>query len=217
MSRVTLSASRLTFRLRLDEHHEHTPKLYVWLSQNVSSDLKLLVKSDEPVYWEFDTATGIVHPQEKDIPLQERVQNCNLNVDVFCDVYTKYGEHGKNQAGSVSIPLRELLGSAQDTRTYNFSIPSWGDPNARGANRDPAVENNKGTIHLDGPVDVMIDGVVVPPLDAAGVAVAEKVDVAKEQVSRHYMSSLVAFCRKLGYTWEATSLINAYAFSLCSR
>jgi len=208
MSRVTLSSLNLAFQLRLDEQHEHTPRLFVWLSQNVSSDVKHIKDPNNPVSWTFDTSTAVVSAQEKDIPLLERVQYCKLNIDVFCDVYTKHREHGLNQAGSLSIPVRELLGGGP-TRRYNLTVPSWGDPNAMGANRDPEIENNKGWVQLEGPVDVLIDGKPVPPLDAAGVAVAERVEAAKEQVSKHYMSSLVAFCRKLGYTWEATSLINA--------
>lgn len=205
---IRVLAPSLSYELLLDKGHEHDPTLYVWLSQDVSCSVKTVRQSGQAVEWEFDAKTATVPTQSASIPLVERLQYCNLNVDVFCRVKTKHGETAHNQAGSISIPMREILGGV--SRKHRIIIPSWGDPNARGANRDPSVENNKGWLQLDGPVQVLLDNQPVSPLDAAQVAFAERVEASKEQVYRHYMSGLVAFCKKLGYTWQVTSLINAY-------
>jgi hypothetical protein len=216
MVTVKISCPKLEFQLRLATDHEHVPKLYLWLSQNVSSDVRTLDASaavnGKPLDLSFQSGTAVVNAEERQtISDVERIQFGYLNIGVFCDVHNKHGEHALNQAGDVSIPLRELLGTGS-TKRYPLIIPSWGDPNARGANRDPLIENNKGWVQLYGPVQILYNGQLVPPLSAASIAFAQRVESDKEQTSRQYMSSIVRFCKSLGYTWESTSLINAYIY-----
>jgi len=216
----------MTLRLRIDNgiqyelfddpSKEREPVLYVWFSQDVSTQVRsvALGSNASGSVKPFDIQVPTLSEQQiiDGIPLIERIQRANLNIDVFSRLYNKHGQSCRNQSGSVRIPVYELLDPTTNTsvRRYTLTIPSWGDPNANGANRDKDVVNEKGWIEFSSPVTITLDGAAIPPLDTTSAAYLREVRLKQDSIFRHYMGSTVAFCRKLGYRWPVIKDINSY-------
>jgi hypothetical protein len=206
---LRISVARLSYSLLADPRKEHEPVLHYWLSQDVSLEPRsapLRPPSGAIAPFSFQVPTLA----DGDLPLIERIQRANLNIDVFAKLANKHGQTVRNQAGSVRVPLYELL--LGEKYSCQLTIGSWGDPNANGENRDDDVDNVKGTLEFDGPVSITLDGVAVPPLSGPQITFLRELRKRQEAVYRHYMGSTVVFCRRLGYRWGVVKDINAYVY-----
>jgi hypothetical protein len=212
---LRLRIDSLTCRLVRSQKKEHEPVLHIWLSQDVSHQVHTLALSPSsdtfaPFELQFalhDDNNALQHP----IPMIERIQHAYLNVDVFSLLRNKHGQTCRNQSGSVRIPLYELCGGGTSRRDFHLSIPSWGDPNAHGANRDASVHNEKGTISVASAAVLTLEPGAqrVPPLDAHSIAFMREVALKQDSVFQNYMCSTVLFCKNLGYRWKVIQDINA--------
>lgn len=220
MIRVSIGVLKLAWLA--DEEHEREPVARIWLSQNVSHTQRELRLPDElharPQTVEKLTIDFDVIPEEesREMPtsLLSRVQHSYLNLDLFVRMQNKHGETCLNQSGSVSVPVHELLSGPSSpfhSSGFTLKIPSWGDPNAHGANRDSEIINEKGTLWLHDVHVLMPDGRRVSPLSRSEKSAHEKVQEMKHNILYSYMLSSVRFFRHHGYTWPAISDINAYA------
>jgi hypothetical protein len=219
ISRMTISPRlvRITFRLdvldlALDPQHERDPELRFWLTQDVSRTFIVKnVAALGAIPAVLDLSFAVEYGDQDDdtaIPLQERIAHAQLNVDVYSRVTNRIGESARNQSGSAHIPLYELIGASAPL-TLLLSVRSWGDPNARGANTDSAVVNEKGLMVL-GAVQVRdANGAALPPVSPAEIAVHAAVRERKEEICSHYTGSCVTLFRRLDYSYQAIRLINA--------
>lgn len=212
MARVQLNIGALNYSLRLDAAREKEPELRVWLSQDVSCDKHHLecarLPQAAPLSLDFSPSTAF--GADERVSLVDRIQHAYLNIDVFCLLRNKHGESCRNQAGSVRIPIHELLANSERYRA-KLTIPSWGDPNKRGLNTDVEVENDKGWIEFRSSL-ITADGRAVSPLGAESAEFFRRVEERKSSLFFHYMGSCVNMFHQLGYTWPSVALVNAYVY-----
>ena len=220
---VRLSVGQLKLEWLADEAHEREPIARLWLSQNVSHSQREIKLPEslhrrpevmENISMDFDL---VPEEEAREMPnnLQSRVQHAYLNIDLFVRMQNKHGETCLNQSGSASIPVHELLagtGSPFHSSGFTLKIPSWGDPNAHGANRDSEIINEKGTVWLRNVRLYLPDGRQVPALSRAEQRMHDKVQEKKHDILYAYMLSSVRFFRHHGYTWKSISDINAYVY-----
>ncbi len=209
---LSVRAAELRLALRLEPERERLPELFCWLSQDVATDVRSM-PAGQPRVAPFELSFAeLVRDAGDGVPLVERAQRANLNLDVFCQLRNDHGQTCRNQCGSAKVPLWELLDPAC-VAGRSLSCPlrvfSWGDTNADGANRDPEVENDKGTLELVGPFEVLLDGRRLLPLSASDAAFVAHVESTKKQVFMSYIGAAVAFCKRIGYRWEITRDVNA--------
>ncbi len=215
-STLRVKIAKLSYELREDPDKERDPRLHYWVSQDVSTTAQSIALSPKGGLVDgFEFSLPTVEGDVDGVPLHERVQHANLNVDVFCKLFNRHGQSCKNQAGSAKIPFYELLDRSAAKRRYTLKVFSWGDPNAEGENRDQEVDNDKGWIEIQGPVEVSLDGYgSIPTLDASATAYSGKVAEEKKNIFMHYVGSAVVFCKRIGYRWDVVKDVNAYGFFL---
>lgn len=221
MIRVVIPRMRLEWRA--DSEHERQPMMRLFLSQNVSrtqverslpEELHRTQVVFDKVELQFEAATDTDDPAAAS--LEERIQHANINIDLWVRMTNLRGESCLNQSGSVRVPLHALLGGRGPPEGFHLVIPSWGDPNANGANRDSAIVNDKGTVWFDEGVQVTLpDGATrVAPLTAAAVEMHNQIEVLKADVAYRYCIATVRFFREHSYTWPNISDVNAFVYVL---
>lgn len=206
---------RIQYTLIEEPHKEHSPVLFIYLSQNATRTLirrPLTPPKGElaQLELEFETVEHDESPEPPIMSLAERVQHANLNFDVFVQLRNSRGETGMNQAGSAKIAVYELLANPYGSHRLQLTVPSYNDPNAKGVNRDREVNNDKGFLELSGGIQFMLGSKPVMPLSARLVAFVKENEAKQEEDLRYYLGSTVALCKGLGYRWQVIKDINAY-------
>ncbi len=221
MAAHKLTVERLHVRWCADAEHERQPMMRMFLSQSVSRSKRDIRLSDAArsangvVLSNLDLPFAVLSQQDETVharrmPLSERAKHAYLNVDIWVVMRNHNGESCFNQAGSASIPLHQLLNNSR--QEWHLNIPSWGDPNDHGANKDSDIVNDKGTLVFEGVRLVLADGSNVPALNQLEVTTHESVRAQRDKILYSYMLSTVSFFSEHGYLTQSISDINAFVY-----
>jgi hypothetical protein len=191
-----------------DPVHEKEPLLHLWLSQDCSRHLLVQPLSAATTHLSIDECFPV--SSEHQLPLLERIQTANVNMDLWCHLRNKHGASCLNQIGSSRVPVYELLSTEGATVEQDISIPSWGDPS--GTRPDNSVDNFKGHLKVRC-TRMLLNGNRVPAPSARLIQMMGQVHRYKQQTYQHYIGSCVAMFRKFQSTWPVVRDINAYVYN----
>jgi len=206
----------LAYQLAEDEEKEKLPHMNLWLSQTLSDKVHTVQLAKGTQQGTIDLALQFPLSQSS-VTNNETIWTANLNIDLWSVLSNLHGERASDQAGSIRIPLAELLLTCADQKQpkeYSVSIPSLDAVLMENGKVQKNLLNYKGKLVLSCSRWPLIlnnkDNVPVPP--ASLLQVLQKVEQWKELVYAHYMGSCVQLFKQIKATWDITDDINVYRY-----
>jgi hypothetical protein len=207
----------LQIELRLDPARERDPELHAYLSRTISPLWHRLKIGAAPgavrVSWVFQPLAEVctkdcMHPlgppgYALHDRLVDRLWTASLNLDFFATICNLHGEACLNQAGSLRVPIPDLMSGHHD---YAIQIPSYGGMSGHST---PGVVNDKGRLRIKN-LEILLNGAKLtqkPPPTL--LQMSRSVAQFKQEVFMQYISSCVELFQRVPSTWKATADINA--------
>lgn len=207
----------INYELIDDIKFEHEPQLVFWLSQTISLSIHIVKLNSTKGHFNLKVEFEPVSTAN-----QESIWTGNLNVDVWTIVRNVNNESARNQAGSLKIPLIDILdlcgdGDEQSSKSYNLIVPSLDDKILDENHKlRTDILNYKGKItlkcsHSNSPA-LKINGSAIRTVPKSLRNILPQIEAWKNMVYSHYMGSCVLLFKEIKSTWKVTDDINVYRY-----